>query len=56
MGKEFGLPEYKAVTIGDGLKFENGVLSLDIENGDNLKYGTSTTAEETNENEVVDDE
>ena len=43
--EEFGRPELKAVTLGDGLKFENGVLSLDIENGDNLKYGTSTTAE-----------
>lgn len=43
--KESGRPEFKAVTIGNGLKFENGVLSLDIENGDNLKYGTSTTAE-----------
>lgn len=28
-------------TVSTGLKFENGVLSLDIENGDNLKYGTS---------------
>ena len=37
--------EIGAVTLGNGLKFENGVLSLDIENGDNLKYGTSTTAE-----------
>lgn len=43
--KEYGRPELKAVTLGNGLKFENGVLSLDIENGDNLKYGTSTTAE-----------
>lgn len=43
--EEFGRPEFRAVTLGDGLKFENGVLSLDIENGDNLKYGTSTTAE-----------
>lgn len=43
--EEFGRPELKAVTLGNGLKFENGVLSLDIENGDNLKYGTSTTAE-----------
>lgn len=43
--KEYGRPEFRAVTLGDGLKFENGVLSLDIENGDNLKYGTSTTAE-----------
>lgn len=43
--------------FGTGLKFENGVLSLDIENGDNLKYGTSTTqAEETEENEVVTNE
>ena len=43
--EEIGRPELKAVTLGNGLKFENGVLSLDIENGDNLKYGTSTTAE-----------
>ncbi len=43
--KEFGRPEFRNVTLGNGLKFENGVLSLDIENGDNLKYGTSTTAE-----------
>lgn len=43
--KASGRPDFKAVTIGNGLKFENGVLSLDIENGDNLKYGTSTTAE-----------
>ena len=43
--KAYGRPELKAVTLGNGLKFENGVLSLDIENGDNLKYGTSTTAE-----------
>lgn len=40
-------------SVSTGLKFENNVLSLDIANGDNLKYGTSTTAEETNENEVV---
>lgn len=43
--KAYGRPEFRNVTLGDGLKFENGVLSLDIENGDNLKYGTSTTAE-----------
>ena len=43
--KAYGRPDFKAVTLGNGLKFENGVLSLDIENGDNLKYGTSTTAE-----------
>lgn len=43
--KEYGRPEFRAVTLGNGLKFENGVLSLDIENGDNLKYGTSTTAD-----------
>ncbi len=55
--EEYGRPELKAVTLGNGLKFENGVLSLDIENGDNLKYGTSTAqAEETNENEVVSNE
>lgn len=52
--EEFGRPEFRAVTLGDGLKFENGVLSLDIENGDNLKYGTSTAqTEETNGNEVA---
>nr|DAH29477.1 MAG TPA: hypothetical protein [Bacteriophage sp.] len=52
--KEYGRPEFRAVTLGDGLKFENGVLSLDIENGDNLKYGTSTAqSEETNKNEVM---
>nr|DAJ16905.1 MAG TPA: hypothetical protein [Caudovirales sp. ctMlE25] len=55
--KEYGRPEFRAVTLGDGLKFENGVLSLDIENGDNLKYGTSTAqAAETNENEVTANE
>lgn len=55
--EEIGRPEFRAVTLGNGLKFENGVLSLDIENGDNLKYGTSTAqAEETNENEVVTNE
>ena len=43
--KAYGRPDFKAVTLGNGLKFENGVLALDIENGDNLKYGTSTTAE-----------
>lgn len=51
--KEYGRPEFRNVTLGNGLKFENGVLSLDIENGDNLKYGTSTQSTETNENEVV---
>lgn len=54
--EEIGRPEFRAVTLGNGLKFENGVLSLDIENGDNLKYGTSTQAEVTNENEVVSNE
>ena len=55
--KEYGRPDFKAVTIGNGLKFENGVLSLDIENGDNLKYGTSTAqAAETNGNEVTANE
>lgn len=55
--KEFGRPKLRTVTLGNGLKFENGVLSLDIENGDNLKYGTSTTqAEETNGNEVATNE
>lgn len=54
--EEIGRPELKAVTLGNGLKFENGVLSLDIENGDNLKYGTSTQAEVTSENEVVSNE
>lgn len=55
--EEFGRPELRNVTLGNGLKFENGVLSLDIENGDNLKYGTSTAqAEEINENEVTANE
>lgn len=54
--EEFGRPEFRSVTLGNGLKFENGVLSLDIENGDNLKYGTSTTAAETNGNEVTANE
>lgn len=54
--KEYGRPELKAVTLGNGLKFENGVLSLDIENGDNLKYGTSTQSAETNKNEVTANE
>ncbi len=54
--EEFGRPEFRAVTLGNGLKFENGVLSLDIENGDNLKYGTSTQSEETNKNEVTANE
>lgn len=54
--KEYGRPEFRNVKLGNGLKFENGVLSLDIENGDNLKYGTSTTAAETNKNEVVSNE
>ena len=49
--KAYGRPDFKAVTLGNGLKFENGVLSLDIENGDNLKYGTSTTAEANEVNE-----
>lgn len=45
------------IVLGDGLKWQNGKLCLDIENGDNLKYGTSTTqVEETNENEVVSNE
>lgn len=54
--KEYGRPEFRAVTLGDGLKFENGVLSLDVENGDNLKYGTSTQSKETNKNEVTANE
>lgn len=55
--EEIGRPEFRAVTLGNGLKFENGVLSLDIENGDNLKYGTSTAqAAETNGNEVTANE
>ena len=54
--EEIGRPEFRAVTLGNGLKFENGVLSLDIENGDNLKYGTSTQSTETNENEVTANE
>lgn len=40
------------LTIGDGLKLENGVLSLDIENGDNLTYGTQAVEV----NEVTDNE
>lgn len=45
------------IVLGDGLKWENGKLCLDIENGDNLKYGTSTAqAEVTNENEVTANE
>lgn len=43
-------------SVSTGLKFENGVLSLDIANGDNLKYGTLTQSTETNENEVVSNE
>ena len=43
-------------SVSTGLKFENGVLSLDIANGDNLKYGTSTQSTEANENEVVSNE
>ena len=54
--EEFRRPEFRAVTLGNGLKFENGVLSLDIENGDNLKYGTSTQSEVTNGNEVTANE
>ena len=54
--EEIGRPDFKAVTLGNGLKFENGVLSLDIENGDNLKYGTSTQSEVTNGNEVTANE
>ena len=54
--KEFGRPELRTVTLGNGLKFKNGVLSLDIENGDNLKYGTSTQSAETNKNEVTANE
>ena len=54
--KASGRPDFKAVTLGNGLKFENGVLSLDIKNGDNLKYGTLTQAEVTNENEVTANE
>lgn len=45
------------IVLGDGLKWENGKLCLDIANGDNLKYGTSTAqAAETNENEVTANE
>lgn len=55
--EKYGRPEFKAVTLGNGLKFENGVLSLDIANGDNLKYGTSKAqAAETNGNEVTANE
>ncbi len=45
------------IVLGDGLKWQNGKLCLDIENGDNLKYGTSTAqAEVINENEVTANE
>lgn len=53
---ETGIPKFKVISLGMGLKLENNVLSLDIENGDNLKYGSSTQAEEINENEVTADE
>lgn len=53
---ETGIPKFKVISLGMGLKLENNVLSLDIKNGDNLKYGTSTQSEETNENEVVSNE
>lgn len=44
------------IVLGDGLKWKNGKLCLDIANGDNLKYGTSTQSTEANENEVVSNE
>ena len=53
---ETGIPKFKVISLGMGLKLENNVLSLDIANGDNLKYGTSTQSTETNENEVVSNE
>lgn len=53
---ETGIPIFKVISLGMGLKLENNVLSLDIANGDNLKYGTSTQSEEINKNEVVNNE
>lgn len=53
---ETGIPIFKVISLGMGLKLENNVLSLDIANGDNLKYGTSTQSEETNKNEVTANE
>lgn len=53
---ETGIPIFKVISLGIGLKLENNVLSLDIANGDNLKYGTSTQSEEINKNEVVSNE
>lgn len=50
---ETGIPIFKVISLGMGLKLENNILSLDIENGDTLKYGTSTQSTKTNENEVV---
>lgn len=50
---ETGIPKFKVISLGMGLKLENNVLSLDIANGDNLKYGTSIQSTEANENEVV---
>ena len=48
-----GVPIFKVITLGTGLKIENNILSLDIANGDTLKYGTSTQSVETNGNEVT---
>ena len=48
---ETGIPKFKVISLGMGLKLENNVLSLDIANGDNLKYGTSTQSTEINEKE-----
>lgn len=53
---ETGTPIFKVISLGMGLKLENNVLSLDIANGDNLKYGTLTQSEEINKNEVVSNE
>lgn len=48
---ETGIPIFKVISLGMGLKLENNVLSLDIANGDNFKYGTSTQSTEINEKE-----
>lgn len=50
---ETGIPKFKVISLGMGLKLENNVLSLDIANGDNLKYGTSTQSTEINEKEMA---
>ena len=37
-----GIPNFKTVSIGSGLKLENSILSLDIIDGSTIKYGTSS--------------